>query len=106
MYLLIVFLPLISALVAGMFGRFVGREGAKYITTSAIFITFLMSCTAFYEVALLGRPAYLDLSYFCRPGIVLGLLHILTHLSILGSLTSTFFIPSITSRVCRFTRPR
>ena len=68
MYLLIVFLPLISALVAGMFGRFVGREGAKYITTSAIFITFLMSCTAFYEVALLGRPAYLDLAPWIQSG--------------------------------------
>ena len=51
-----------------MFGRFVGREGAKYITTSAIFITFLMSCTAFYEVALLGRPAYLDLAPWIQSG--------------------------------------
>ena len=30
MYLLIVILPLISAVTAGFFGRFIGREGSKY----------------------------------------------------------------------------
>ena len=45
MYLLIILLPLISALTAGLFGRFIGREGAKWITTSSIFITFLMTKT-------------------------------------------------------------
>ena len=43
MYLLIVFLPLISALTAGLFGRFIGREGAKWITVSCIVITFILS---------------------------------------------------------------
>nr|MBC8299860.1 NADH-quinone oxidoreductase subunit L [Pelagibacterales bacterium] len=60
MYLLIILLPLISALTAGLFGRFIGREGAKWITTSSIFITFLMSCVAFYEVALAGSPCYFE----------------------------------------------
>jgi NADH-ubiquinone oxidoreductase chain 5 len=61
MYLLIILLPLISALTAGLFGRFIGREGSKWITTSCIFITFLMSCVAFYEVALAGSPFILKL---------------------------------------------
>jgi len=60
MYLLIILLPLISALTAGLFGRFIGREGSKWITTSCIFITFLMSCVAFYEVALAGSPCYFE----------------------------------------------
>jgi len=60
MYLLIILLPLISALTAGLFGRFIGREGAKWITTSSIFVTFLMSCVAFYEVALAGSPCYFE----------------------------------------------
>lgn len=68
MYLTIVFLPLISALSAGFFGRFIGREGSKIITTTSIFFTFLMSCTAFYEVALLGNPVYLDLSPWIQSG--------------------------------------
>jgi NADH-ubiquinone oxidoreductase chain 5 len=61
MYLLIVLLPLISALTAGFFGRFIGREGAKYITTGSIMITCAMSYVAFYEVALMGQPVHFDL---------------------------------------------
>ena len=61
MYLQIIFLPLLSAIVAGFGGRSIGREGAKYITTSSIALTFFMSCTAFYEVALLGQPVHMDL---------------------------------------------
>ena len=58
MYLVIVFLPLFSFIAAAAFGRFIGAEGAKRITTSCIFVTFLMSCFAFYEVALAGSPVY------------------------------------------------
>jgi len=60
MYLLIILLPLISAITSGLFGRYIGREGSKWITTSSIFITFLMSCVAFYEVALAGSPCYFE----------------------------------------------
>jgi len=60
-YLQIIFLPLLSAIVAGFGGRYIGREGAKYITTGSIALTFFMSCTAFYEVALLGQPVHMDL---------------------------------------------
>ena len=34
--LLIVFLPLIAALVAGLFGRWIGRTAAKTITTGSL----------------------------------------------------------------------
>ena len=61
MYLLIVLLPLISALTAGFFGRYIGREGAKYITTGSIMTTCAMSYVAFYEVALMGQPVHFDL---------------------------------------------
>ena len=60
MYLLIVFLPLISALTAGLFGRFIGREGAKWITVGCTVTTFFMSLVAFYEVALAGSPCYFE----------------------------------------------
>jgi NADH-ubiquinone oxidoreductase chain 5 len=58
MYLVLVFLPLFSFITAAGFGRFIGAEGAKRITTSCIFVTFLLSCFAFYEVALAGSPTY------------------------------------------------
>ena len=57
MYLVLV-LPLFSFIAAAGFGRFIGAEGAKRITTSCIFVTFLLSCFAFYEVALAGSPTY------------------------------------------------
>jgi len=59
MYLLIVFLPLLSSICSGFFGRFIGPLGSARITTSCIFITFLLSCFAFYEVGLSGSPCYI-----------------------------------------------
>jgi NADH:ubiquinone oxidoreductase subunit 5 (subunit L)/multisubunit Na+/H+ antiporter MnhA subunit len=61
MYLLIIFLPLIGTIVSGLFGSKVGTEGAKQITISCILLTFLISCFAFYEVALCGSPCYIEL---------------------------------------------
>jgi len=58
MYLVLVFLPFFSFISAAAFGRFIGPEGAKRITTSCIVTTFLLSCFAFYEVGLAGAPTY------------------------------------------------
>jgi len=52
MYLLIVAFPLIGTLFAGLFGRWIGGRGAGYITIFCISFAFLLSCFAFYEVAL------------------------------------------------------
>lgn len=61
MYLLIVFLPLLSAIASGFFGRLLGREGSTRITTGCIATTFILSLIAFYEVALGDSPCYLEL---------------------------------------------
>ncbi len=50
MYLLIVFLPLLSSLLVGGFGRFFGRRGAGLLTTSCIFFAFLSATMAWYEI--------------------------------------------------------
>ena len=34
----IVFLPLLAAIVAGLFGRWIGKTAAKVVTTGALFI--------------------------------------------------------------------
>lgn len=52
MYLLIVFLPLLGSAAAGFFGRFLGSRGAAVVTTSCVIISSILSCIAFYEVAL------------------------------------------------------
>jgi NADH-ubiquinone oxidoreductase chain 5 len=62
MYLTIIFLPLIGSIIAGLFGRQVGSKGACVITVSCLFLTCLLSLTAFYEVALAGSPVYIKLT--------------------------------------------
>ncbi|HZZ60572.1 MAG TPA: NADH-quinone oxidoreductase subunit L [Roseiarcus sp.] len=51
MYDLIVFLPLVGFLIAGIFGRFVGTRGAEYVTTGLLGISFVLSWIAFFQVA-------------------------------------------------------
>lgn len=59
MYLLIVLLPLLGSLFAGFTSRFLGYRGAALVTTSCVFLSFLCSTLAFYEVALCASPVYI-----------------------------------------------
>jgi len=43
MYYTIVILPLISATIAGLGGRYIGEKGAGRITTTIILITSILS---------------------------------------------------------------
>lgn len=52
MYLLIVALPLISFLIAILFGNYLGRKGAAIVTITLLFFTSLLSFVVFYEVVL------------------------------------------------------
>ncbi|NUR12723.1 MAG: NADH-quinone oxidoreductase subunit L [Bradyrhizobium sp.] len=47
--LFIVFLPLIAAIVAGLFGRWIGATAAKAITTGSLFIGALLSWPIFLQ---------------------------------------------------------
>ena len=62
MYLLIIFLPFLGSCLAGSFGRFLGFRGAALVTTSCVIFSSLLSCIAFYEVALCGSVCYVRLS--------------------------------------------
>jgi NADH:ubiquinone oxidoreductase subunit 5 (subunit L)/multisubunit Na+/H+ antiporter MnhA subunit len=62
MYLLIVFLSIIGSCLAGLFGRYLGSWGSAFITTGCIFLTFILSLFAFYEVALVGCFVYIKLT--------------------------------------------
>jgi len=61
MYLLIVFLPLLSSLIAGFFGRHLGPKGSSILTVSFLFFTFFISLISFYEFAFLNCPTYINL---------------------------------------------
>ncbi len=69
MYLLILFIPLISATLAGLFGRNLGEKGAGIITSTLIVITCLLSWTAFYEVGVCGATTYLHLWNWIEAGV-------------------------------------
>jgi NADH-ubiquinone oxidoreductase chain 5 len=60
MYLLIISLPLLGTIFSGFFGFKLGVEGATKITVYCITAAFLLSVVAFYEVALMGSPCYLE----------------------------------------------
>lgn len=62
MYLLLVFLSLIGSCFAGLFGRYLGSWGSAIITTSCLFLSFLISLFAFYEVGLTGCFVYIKLT--------------------------------------------
>src|SRR6185295_1686810 len=50
LYLIIPFAPLAGAIVAGLFGRAVGRSGAHWVTIAAVFISFVCSTIVFVDV--------------------------------------------------------
>ena len=56
MYSAIVFLPLIGALIAGLFGRRIGDTGAQLVTCGAMVISALLSVVALYQVGFLHQP--------------------------------------------------
>ena len=51
MYELIVFLPLLGFLIAGVFGPWIGARGAEYVTCSLLGVCFVLSWIAFVMVA-------------------------------------------------------
>jgi len=52
MYQAILFLPLIGALFAGLFGRFVGPRACEVVTISLMFVAAFLSWIAFYQVGI------------------------------------------------------
>ncbi len=49
-YLIVPFAPLIGAIVAGLFGKQIGRKGAHWVTTLSVLASFIASCFVFADV--------------------------------------------------------
>jgi NADH-quinone oxidoreductase subunit L len=56
MYSLIVFLPLLAAVIAGFTGRWIGDRGAQLVTCGAVVLSAILSVIAFINVAVGGEP--------------------------------------------------
>lgn len=52
MYLVVLFFPLLSTIICGFFGRFLGRTGVSIISLFCLFSSVLLSIFLFYEVTL------------------------------------------------------
>ncbi|HYG55891.1 MAG TPA: NADH-quinone oxidoreductase subunit L [Burkholderiales bacterium] len=50
LYLIIPLAPLFGAIVAGLFGRQVGRAGAHWVTILSVLVSFVASCVVFFDV--------------------------------------------------------
>lgn len=72
MYLVVVILPLISSIIAGLGGRFIGSKGAGIITTSIIGIAASLSILCATEVGFSGSSCSIKLG----PWLDIGLLDI------------------------------
>ena len=61
MYILVLFLPVLSAIISGLFGRKIGTKGAGILTSTCISICVIISCCIFYETVLNFSPTYIKL---------------------------------------------
>ncbi len=50
LYLIIAFAPLAGAIVAGLFGRVIGRAGAHWVTIVSVLVSFVCSLVVFVDV--------------------------------------------------------
>jgi len=66
---LIVFLPLLAAIVAGLFGWWIGKTAAKTVTTGALFIGAVLSWPIFFQYILgHARPAVVPVMTWIQSG--------------------------------------
>ena len=70
MYIQIILIPLLSAIVCGLGGKFIGYRGSKVISTISLIYTCLLSFIAFYSVGLLKAPYYLTLGTWINSDIL------------------------------------
>lgn len=61
MYLLVLFIPLLSAAISGLFGRKIGEKGAGVFTSSSIVISWVLSMLIFYETNINTSSTYIKL---------------------------------------------
>ena len=62
-YLWIVLAPLAGALIAGLFGRVIGRSGAHWVTIVAVAVSTVLSCVAYHHIMVAGGPVFDDTVY-------------------------------------------
>lgn len=62
-YLGVVLFPLIGAIIAGLFGKQIGRAGAHWVTILGVAISFVLSLVTFNHIVLSGAEPYTGAVY-------------------------------------------
>ena len=91
MYLLVIFIPLLSTIVTGFFGNLLTKKGTTRITSGFILLTCIISYFIFYEVCFCDCPCYITLS----PWIIAGSFKLYWDF-IFDSLTATMLVVVLT----------
>ncbi|WP_339713706.1 NADH-quinone oxidoreductase subunit L [uncultured Sneathiella sp.] len=68
MYVLIVFLPLLAALIAGLFGRSIGDRGSQLVTSGAVVIAAILSWASLYQIAFQQTTEVVELMTWINSG--------------------------------------
>jgi NADH-quinone oxidoreductase subunit L len=58
LYLAIVLAPLVGSIIAGLFGRWVGRRGAHWATILGVAVSFVLSAVVFERIVLAGAEPF------------------------------------------------
>nr|ANP26206.1 NADH dehydrogenase subunit 5 [Campylaephora sungminbooi]ANP26227.1 NADH dehydrogenase subunit 5 [Campylaephora sungminbooi] len=62
MYFSIILIPLLSTFISGFGGRWLGRYGSSFFSSSFILLNFFLSLLIFFEVNICGSAVFLQLS--------------------------------------------
>ncbi len=68
MYSAIVFLPLLGAIIAGLFGRLIGDRASQWVTTGALLLSALLAVVSFFHVAVGGHPVSVEVMRWITAG--------------------------------------
>ncbi len=70
MYLFVLYIPLISVICTGLFGKFLGKKGVVIINISSMIMTFLVSSFIFIEVCLYKYTCLIILGDWINCGVL------------------------------------
>ncbi len=68
MYTAIVLLPLLGSAIAGLLGPIIGARASEFVSTALLFVSAVLSCLAFYDVALAGNTQIIPLLQWVHSG--------------------------------------
>ncbi|VAW99879.1 NADH-ubiquinone oxidoreductase chain L, partial [hydrothermal vent metagenome] len=58
LYLTLALAPLVGAVIAGLFGKKIGRAGAHWVTTLGVAVSFALSVFVFNDVIVEGAAVF------------------------------------------------